>query len=90
MTMRIETTTEGPEATVSLAGRLTVSEVGEVLKSCPSAEGQVVLDLTNLRSADTEGVKVIRELVSGGARLRGVPPFIRLLLDNPLPAEMND
>jgi len=86
----METTTEGPETTVSLAGSLTVSEAGELLKTCPSTKGQVVLDLTNLRSADAEGIKVIRELVAGGARLRGVSPFIRLLLDNPSPVKMND
>ena len=90
MTIRVEATTEGAETTVRLAGRLTASEEGDLLGTCASGKGELVLDLTDLRAADTEGIRVIRELVTSGARLRGVSPFIRLLLDNSAPAETND
>ena len=82
MTVRIDTTSEGSNTTVSVAGRVDGSGVGELLRTCQSVEGGFVLDLAGLRSADPEGIEAIRKLVLGGAKLRGVSPFIRLLLDD--------
>jgi hypothetical protein len=82
MTVRIETTSEDLKTIVSIAGRLGGSGVHELLRTCRSVEGGFVLDLAGLRSADPEGIEAIRKLVRGGAKLRGVSPFIRLLLDD--------
>jgi len=82
MTLRIETTSEGSMTVVSAAGRLAGSAVSELLRTCHSIGGEFVLDLTGLRSAGSDGVSAIRELVCSGAKLRGVSPFIRLLLDD--------
>ena len=82
MTVRIETTIEGSKTIVSVAGRLAVSEANELLRECNSIEGGFLLDLTGLRSADPDGIEAIRKLVHAGAELRGVSPFIRLLLDD--------
>ncbi len=86
VTIRIETTSEGSKTVVSVAGRLEGPGVREFLKTCRSIAGEFVLDLTGLRSADPEGIEAIHKAVSGGAALRGVSPFIRLLLDDQPPA----
>jgi hypothetical protein len=65
---------------VSAAGRLEGLAVSELLKTCRSIESEIVLDLTGLYSIGPEGITVIRDLVSGGAKLRGTSPFIELLL----------
>jgi len=67
---------------VSAIGRLEGSPVSELLATCRSIDGEFVLDLSGLRSASTEGISAIRELVCGDVTIRGVSPFIRLLLDN--------
>jgi len=82
MTVRIETTSENSKTIVSVAGRLTGLGVREFLRACHSIEGEFVLDLTSLRLADPAGIEAVRKLVRGGAKLRGVSPFIRLLLDD--------
>jgi hypothetical protein len=81
MTVRIDASTEGVTTTVSVAGRLEGRTVSEFVKTCLSVEGELVLDLTPLRSADPTGIGEIRKLVQGGAVLRGASPFIQLLLD---------
>ena len=82
MTVRIDTTSEGLKTIVSVAGRLEGPGIGELLSTCQSVDGGFVLDLTGVRSAEPEGIEAIRKLVRGGAKLRGVSPFIRLLLDD--------
>ncbi len=69
---------------VRLAGRLSVAQVPELLKTC--AEGSPVeLDLTELVSADVAGIDALRRVRDGGAVLTGAPGYIRMKLD--LPAE---
>jgi hypothetical protein len=82
VTVRIDTTSEGSKTVLSVAGRLEGSGIGELLRACKSIGGVFMLDLTGVRSADPEGIEAIRKLVRGGAKLRGVSPFIRLLLDD--------
>jgi len=67
---------------VSAAGSLAGPAVSELLRTCRSIGSEFVLDLTGLRSAGPDGVSAIRELICGGAKLRGASPFIRLLLDD--------
>ena len=86
MTVRIETSTRGMKTIVSVAGRLEERVVSEFVKTCLSAESELVLDLSHLRSVDPVGIGEIQELVQGGAILRGASPFIRLLLDSQQPA----
>jgi len=51
------------------------------MRACQLIDGEFVLDLTGVRSADPQGVDAIRKLASGSATLRGASPFIRLLLE---------
>lgn len=81
MTVRIDISSEGSKTIVRVAGRLMGSGVHELAVTCHSIEGGLLLDLTNLQSADPEGIKAIQKLVAERAELRGFSPFIRLLLD---------
>ena len=82
MTLRVDTVSEASTTVVSVAGSLEGEGVREFLKTCDAVEGEFELDLTGLRSADSEGIDAIRKLVRAGRKLRGASPFIRLLLDN--------
>ena len=81
MTVRIDTTWERSKPIVNVSGCLEDSGVQELMRACQLIEGEFVLDLTGVRSADPKGIDAIRKLVSGGAKLRGASPFIRLLLE---------
>ena len=85
MTVRIETSAGEKKPTVSVAGRLEGLGVGELVRTCRSIEGELVLDLSGLRSADAEGIEAIQKLTRGGVTLRGASPFIRLLLESEQP-----
>jgi len=84
MTLRVDTVSEASTTVVSVAGRLEGEGIRELLKTCDSIEGEFVLDLSGLRSADSEGIAAIRELAVRAQNLTGVSPFIRFLL-NPSP-----
>jgi anti-anti-sigma regulatory factor len=82
MTLRIAKTGLGPPATtVKVDGRLTGDEVPELRGACEEIEGRLVLDLTDLKSADRQGVSVLWELRAKGADFIGVSPYLELLLD---------
>jgi hypothetical protein len=87
MSVRIETASEDSQTIVRVAGRLAGPGVHELMRTCRSAGGQCVLDLTGLRSADPDGIEAIRTLVRGVWKLRGVSPFIQLLLNDQPAAE---
>jgi len=82
MTIRIEVSSENTGTTVSVAGRLEGLGVHELLEVCNAASGELVLELTDLRSADPRGVEAIQELLRVGAKLEGASSFVRLLLDD--------
>ena len=84
MTLRVDTASEASTTVVCVAGRLEGEGMREFRKTCDSIEGEFVLDLSGLRSADSEGISAIRELVARGQKLKGLSPFIRFLL-NPSP-----
>ena len=84
MTLRITSHEPEPTARLKLDGRLTGEEVLEVRRACAEAEGQVVLDLTDLQFADRQGVSVLRELRAHGAQLIGVSHYLGLLLGETL------
>jgi len=60
MTLRIVAIGPSPSATVKLDGRLTVDEVPELRRVCEGVRRRLILDLTELRLADREGVSVLR------------------------------
>ena len=64
MTVRIDTAPERSKTIVSVSGRLEGAGVEELMRACHLIEGEFVLDLTGVRSADPGGIDAIRELTS--------------------------
>ena len=80
MTLRIIAQAREDETVVALHGRLTIAEVAEVEKTTAPAGRPLVLDLTHLVGADSEGFLVIHRLRESGAQVTGASPFVDLML----------
>ena len=63
--------------TVHLDGRLTASQVDELLRACADATRPIRIDLAGLRSLDATAFEVIQRLVASGVELVGVPWYLR-------------
>ena len=48
---------------------------------CQAVPSPLALDLTDLRWVDATGIRLLNTLADTGAQLRGVSPYIALLLD---------
>jgi anti-anti-sigma regulatory factor len=81
MTVRIVLVQEGPPGTIKLDGRLTGADVPELNLACQQIKGQLILDLSDLRSLDRQGASALRELRAKGAELTGLSPYARLLVE---------
>ncbi len=82
MDIRIDLKSNGLRKVVQVAGRLSGTAVEELQKTCNSIEDPVVIDLSNLLFADTEGINAIQSIADTGAQVRGASPYIQLLLYN--------
>jgi len=65
---------------VRLAGRLGEVHVPDLLATC-AQPAQTVLELDELVSADAVGVDALLRIEQQGARLVGLPQYLRLELD---------
>ena len=81
MTCRISTASGEDETILRLEGRLGATEVKDLKKSIQEAAGTVLLDLSGMQSADTEGVLALRSSAAKGTKLVGATLYIRQLLD---------
>ena len=82
MEIRIDISSEGSKTIVFIAGRLSGVSVAQLRKACDPIKGAFVVDLSDLLFADDQGIDVIRAIADKGAEVRGVSPFIQLLLDD--------
>jgi len=80
--IRITTICEAHQNVFRVDGQLSVEDVDELTRECRSSQAPTVLELSNLRSADSAGVKCLQELISHGVEIRGASPYIDLLLQN--------
>ena len=80
MALRVTVATTDDATTVQVDGRLSARDVGELGRVVRGVEGRVILDLSNLQSADDTGVATLRTLAGQGAQLVGASPYIALLL----------
>lgn len=80
MGIRITRTSDAHETVLRIDGQLHLENVAELTKEHWSVDGPLVLELSNLQSADVAGVDVLLELISLGVRIRGASPYIELLL----------
>jgi ABC-type transporter Mla MlaB component len=73
---------EAHQNVLRVDGQLNVEDVDELAREYRSSQAPTVLELSNLMSADSAGVKCLRELISHGVEIRGASPYIDLLLKN--------
>lgn len=73
----------GADGTVlRIDGRLEAQDVAEVHRSFRTARPPIVLELTNLQSAEWPGIDALRDLQAQGAQIRGATAFIQLLMQD--------
>jgi hypothetical protein len=71
---------DGPQRrTLHISGRLAADGAGELETVCGDP-ARLVIDLSELLSADETGTRLLVEVRDAGAQLVAVPPFIQLLL----------
>ena len=78
--IRITRSQHGSDVTVQVAGRLKAEHVVELEAQCEAPEGSLALDLSELQSADHAGIRWLFAAAERGALLRGVSPYIDILL----------
>ena len=83
MELRLSLARDGDATVVSVDGRLAVETVRELQRVISSATAPIVLNLRNLLSLDDAGVVVLRELTSRGVELKGMSPYVALMVDPP-------
>ena len=80
MRLRITTTKDGQMSIIQIDGQLAGVGVLELERECWAAGLPIALDLSNLRWADFDGVQLIKTFVAKGAQLRGMSPYVEMLL----------
>jgi hypothetical protein len=80
MVVRITKTHVADQTHLKVDGLLQTDDIETLYRECMDACGTVTLDLAQLRSADACGVDAIHQLVSQGAQLQGLSPYLELLL----------
>lgn len=79
--IRVDSTTQGSRTTIRIAGKLQARHIPELDEQCAAAEARVVLDLSELQSADQDALRWLSDWVARGERIAGESPYIRLLLE---------
>lgn len=80
MGTRIETQQNGDTTTVLISGDLTGHGVTELESFCRKTGGPISIDLDSLRLIESDGVELIRELVTRGVKLLRVSSYHKLLM----------
>ena len=81
MTLRITREEQGLKTIVRIEGRLVCAGVEELRKACAASDGSLVLDVSNLQSADPGGIAALQALRAGGAAVVGADGYIQFLLN---------
>jgi len=80
MSIRITRTSDADETVLRIDGQLRCENVAELTREFQDIDGPVALELSGLQSADADGVAILLEIASLGAKIRGASPYIELLL----------
>ena len=81
MVCRIETRRENDRVVVHLAGRLSDGQVPDLLAACAGSGEPPIVELEELVSADSVGIDALLRIEQQGARLVGLPEYLRLKLE---------
>ena len=82
MSCRIQTRRENDRTIVHLAGWLTDDEVPDLLVVCAESSELLIVELDELVSADSVGIDALMRIERQGARLVGLPEYLRLKLES--------
>jgi anti-anti-sigma regulatory factor len=80
LAFRVSTEVGDTVTTIRIEGELTSASVPDVRAACGSANPPLRLDLSGLRSADSDGIRALQSLSEAGAELHGANPYINQLL----------
>jgi anti-anti-sigma regulatory factor len=80
LAFRVSTEAGDTVTTIRIEGQLTSASVPDVRAACGSANPPLRLDLSGLRSADSDGIRALQSLSEAGAELHGANPYINQLL----------
>jgi anti-anti-sigma regulatory factor len=79
MTLRVDTTREGPRVVIRLAGRVQGENLEELRRQTVTGGSPgVVVDLAEVTLVDVEVVRFLRDAETEGVELRHCPAFIRV------------
>lgn len=85
--IRISTQSEPKHTVVSIDGRVTESDLGEIQRVRRTLQGAVVLDLRGLDACAQGGIRLLRGWITSGAQLREATAFLQLVLNDPSPEQ---
>jgi hypothetical protein len=80
LAFRVHTEAGETVTTIRIEGQLTSASVADLRAACESANPPFRLDLSGLRSADSDGIRALQSLAEAGAELHGANPYINQLL----------
>jgi ABC-type transporter Mla MlaB component len=80
LTIRVRAEAGETATTIRIEGQLTSDGVPDVRAVCESASPPLRLDLSGLRTADSDGIQALQSLLEAGAELHGANPYINQLM----------
>ena len=78
--LRITLSAESSRTVLQVAGELVEEGAAELEKIASSVAGEILIDLSELRSADSSAIHALFSIADRGVELRRASPYIRLLL----------
>jgi len=82
--IRITIQTEGKDTIVTIDGRATESDLGEIRRVRKALKGAVVLKLRGLDVPAPVVIRLLRDWLDAGARLQDATPFLEMTLKDTL------
>jgi len=77
MTLRIQRSAERKLVVFTLTGRIQVDQLPELEALLESSDGDIVLDLREVRLVDRDAVRFLAKQEAGGTKLRNCSAYIR-------------
>ena len=77
MTLRIERSVRKEIMVFTLSGRMKAEEVAELKALFATDHRSIVLDLRDVRLADRDAVKFLRDCEADGMKLENCPAYVR-------------
>ena len=81
MTLRIERSVRQGFTVFALSGRMKGEQVAELKELFDTDYRSIILDLQEMRLADRDAVKFLRECESDGMKLENCPAYVREWMD---------